>query len=421
MKTRSAAAMLSLGALLALGSTLEGQVVAYTDATVWDGTGAPSAVGVTVLVEDGMIRDIGPNLAVPASARTVSLEGRFVVPGFVNTHGHVSGRWAGGATDGEEARIREDLLLYARYGVTTVNSLGDGTAALVVAQSPMQGRTHARLLASGPVVTEREPASARARARANVEGGASWLKLRVDDNLGASEPMPWDAVEAVFDVGRETDVPVATHLFYLEDARRLVEMGTGLVAHSVRDTDVDAAFVSALAASRACYVPTLTREVSTFVYGERPDFFDDPFFRRFASAEEVARLEDPSTRTRFREDPTAAAYRRALDQAMENLATLQESGIPIAFGTDSGPAARFPGYFEHMELSLMVDAGLTPSEALQSATGIAADCLGLDHVGTLEAGRAADFLVLRADPTQDISATRTLERVFVAGVEVPMS
>lgn len=420
-KTRSLAALLSLGLGLAPAGVIEAQVTAFTGASIWDGTGAAITTDATLLVENGIIRAVGPFVTVPDDATMVSLDGAFVIPGLINTHGHVSGRWSRDAGAPEEARIRADLLLYARYGVTTVNSLGDGAVALDIAREPHDRRVHARLSASGPVITERDPVDARARAMAAVQAGASWLKLRVDDNLGASDPMPWSAVEAVLEVGQATGVPVATHLFYLEDARRLLEMGTSMVAHSVRDIDVDEAFTEALARASVCYVPTLTREVSTFVYGERPDFFADPFFQRFAMPEEVARLEDPAVRARFREDPTASAYRRALEQAMENLRVLQASGARIGFGTDSGPAARFPGYFEHLELSLMVEAGLTPEEALRSATGVAAECLGRDDVGTLEVGRAADFLVLGADPTQDIAATRTLERVFVGGLEVPMT
>ena len=268
-------------------------------------------------------------------------------------------------------------------------------------------------------MADSEPSAARASALANVRAGARWLKLRVDDNLGTTNAMPWPAVEAVFEVGRAHDVPVATHLFYLADAKRLLALGSGMIAHSVRDTDVDRAFTDALLESGVCYVPTLTREVSTFVYGDRPDFFDDPFFQRFARAEEVRGLEASSAQARVRASPAAAGYRVALAQATANLQTLHAAGIPVALGTDSGPAGRFPGYFEHMELAMMVEAGLTPIEALRSATALAGTCGRVDDVGTLEPGRWADFLVLAEDPTRDIRATRTLERVFIGGVEVP--
>ncbi|MDZ7778975.1 MAG: amidohydrolase family protein [Gemmatimonadota bacterium] len=421
--SRFLAPTIALGVALALAGPVDvrAQATAYTGATVWDGTGAPSRLDVTMLVEGGRIAEIGPDVSVPATARTVSLDGKFVIPGLVNAHGHVTGGWATDPSASEEERIRQDLRLYARYGVTSVNSLGDGRAALAVASEAHDGRTHARLLAAGPVVTAHDRLAAREAARRNVEAGAAWLKLRVDDNLGSSEPMPWDAVAAVLEVGVEHGVPVATHLFYLDDARRLLELGTDLVAHSVRDREVDADFVAQLTESGVCYVPTLTREVSTFVYGSRPDFFDDPFFRRFALAREVRRLEQPEVQRRFRESASAEGYRRALPRAEANLVTLHEAGARIAFGTDSGPPARFPGYFEHMELWMMVEAGLTPAEALRSATAVAADCSGFTEVGTLEVGRRADFLVLGEDPTVDIEATRSLERVFVGGREVSMA
>lgn len=409
--------------VLALPTLLAAQTTAFTGATVWDGTGAPARSGVTLLVEGERISAIGANVSIPESATVVPLDGKFVMPGLVNAHGHVSGAWATDVDADPEDRIRQDLLLYARYGITSVVSLGDDRPALEVAGSTttMPGASrgvHARLRASGPVVTARNPAEARRTAEANVDGGAAWLKLRVDDNLGTSEPMPWPAVEAVLDVGRERGVPVATHLFYLEDARRLLDMGTGLVAHSVRDVEMDSGFLHTLERSGVCYVPTLTRELSTFVYEGRPGFFDDPFFQRHALAREVRRLEDPAVQEAFRAGPTADGYRDALEVARRNLILAHDAGIQVAFGTDSGPAARFPGYFEHLELWMMVDAGMSPADALRSATAVAAACGGLEEVGTLEPGRLADFLVLGDDPTRDIEATRSLERVFVGGREV---
>lgn len=414
-------------AALALPTLLAAQTTAFTGATVWDGTGSPAQSGVTLVVEGERLTAIGTDVSVPESATVVPLDGKFVMPGLVNAHGHVSGAWATDPDADPQDRIRQDLLLYARYGITSVVSLGDDRAALEVAGGTEGGTTtmsaagsgaHARLRASGPVVTARTPAEARQTAEANVDAGADWLKLRVDDNLGTSEPMPWSAVEAVLDVGRERDVPVATHLFYIEDAGRLLEMGTGLVAHSVRDVEMDAAFLGTLERSGVCYVPTLTRELSTFVYEARPDFFDDPFFQRHALAREVRRLEDPAVQEGFRDSPTADGYREALEVARRNLMLAQDAGVPVAFGTDSGPAARFPGYFEHLELWMMVDAGMSPADALRSATAVAAACGGMEDVGTLEAGRLADFLVLDDDPTRGIQATRSLERVFVGGREV---
>lgn len=400
------------------GSPLGAQSTAFTGATVWDGTGAPSQRGMTLVVEDGRVVSLEPDGRVPPGAGTVELDGRFVIPGLIDTHAHVSGRWAPADVTGEEARIRGDLALFAAYGVTTVNSLGDGPAAIAVREGRTTDAAYARLLAAGPVIAETSAAEARSAALANADAGVDWLKLRVDDNLGTGTKMPWEAVQAVLDVGEERGVPVATHLFYQEDALRLIEMGTGMIAHSIRDTGVSEELIEKLLAAGICYVPTLTREVSTFIYANRPGFFDEDFFLEYADEAEVARLSEPASMAGFAESPAAAGYRVALRQALENLPPLIAAGVPIAFGTDAGPAARFPGYFQHMELALMVGAGLTPEQALTSATRTAASCLGRNDIGTLEPGRWADFLVLTGDPLRDITNSKTLEQVYLAGQPV---
>jgi len=401
-----------------VGCAADSTAVAFTGATVWDGTGAPAITDATLVVDGGRVVAVGSDVEAPRGAAVVPLDGKWVIPGLVVAHGHVTGAWADEDVTDPVERVRGDLLLYARYGVTTVNSLGDDAPTLAArdAATPADGR--ARVLVSGPVVAAADSAGARAAALANADAGVDWLKLRVDDELGTVAKMPWPAVAAVMQVGRERGLGVATHMFYLEDAKRLLELGTGLLAHSVRDTDVDAAFVDQLRASGVCYVPTLVRDVSTFVYAERPDWFDDPFFVAHANRSQVERASAPDFMAAMRDSPAAAAYRVALAQAQRNLKALSDAGIPIAFGTDSGPAGRFPGYFEHLELQLMVDAGLTPEQALLSATQVAARCVGARDVGTLEPGKAADFLVLGADPLQDVRAARRLEQVYVGGTAI---
>lgn len=410
----AAAALLST---LGTGAAAQSGAVAYTGATVWDGTGSAPVANATIVVENGRIVAIGAGVRPPPGSRTVSLAGKYVIPGLVESHGHVTGAWAPPGVSDPVERVREDLLLYARYGVTTVNSLGEDEPTRLARNAARPTDARARVLVSGPVVTANTAEGARSAAIRNADAGVNWLKLRVDDNLGTTSKMPWDAVAAVMQVGRERGIPVATHMFYLEDAKRLLELGSGMLAHSVRDRDVDAALVGLLAQRRVCYVPTLVREVSTFVYAERPSWFEDPFFLAYAHRGEMAATEEAGFRARQRS--AAGPYRAALEQAQRNLRILHDAGIRVAFGTDAGPSARFPGYFEHLELELMVEAGLTPAQALRSATAVAAECLRLPDVGTLQAGKWADFLVLVEDPLADVSATRSLERVFVAGSEVP--
>ena len=115
-------------------------------------------------------------------------------------------------------------------------------------------------------------------------------------------------------------------------------------------------------------------------------------------------------------DPHYREYPRFFDTAKRNLKRLADAGIPIGFGTDTGPPGRFPGYFEHLELEFMVDAGLTPAQVITAATARAAEFLGASaDLGTLEPGKWADLLVLGANPLDDIRNTRSIEAVFIAG------
>jgi len=159
----------------------------------------------------------------------------------------------------------------------------------------------------------------------------------------------------------------------------------------------------------------LMREVSTFVYETRPSFLDDPFFRRDADPAAIEGVQTPQHQALNR-SPSAARYKVALEQAKRNLKTLTDAGVRIAMGTDSGPAARFQGYFEHLELEHMVSAGLTPMQVLVAATSEAAACMQVgDRLGLLKAGYDADFNVFASNPLDDIRHTRTLESVFVRG------
>jgi imidazolonepropionase-like amidohydrolase len=394
--------------------------VAFVGASIWDGAGGGIIEDGVLLVRDGRISEIGTGVP-PSGSNTVDLDGLWVVPGFINAHGHVSGRWAQENVSTTSERLAGDLALYSHYGVTTVLSLGDEPQEAFALRDEQNaaGLRRARLYLAGPVIADEAPHEAAARAADNVVAGADWLKLRVDDNLGTARKMPWPSVEAVLAVGADTGTPVATHIFYYDDALRLIESGSALIAHSVRDRDVDKAFIDAILEAGICYVPTLVREVSTFVYAERPAFFDDPFFLEAADRGEMARVTQPEHMQEVAASPLADGYRKALTQAQKNLAALQAAGVPIAFGTDSGPPGRFPGYFEHMEFALMSAAGLSPEQILRSATSVAADCLGLEDVGTLEPGNWADFVVLEANPLDDLAATRTIRHVYVAGNEVP--
>ena len=396
----------------------------FVGARLVDGTGAPP-VDRSVLVVSGnkilSVATMSEPGTVPAEAERIDVRGKTIMPGFVNAHGHVAD--TSGLKTGPEFYRRENLerqlTLYSRYGVTTIFSLGgDGPPGVTLRDEPAVGR--ARLFIAGPVITASTAQGAAAEVEKIAAMRVDWLKFRVDDNLGASPKMPKAAWKTVIDVGHAKGLPVAAHLFYLEDAKDLLREGIDLLAHSVRDKPVDEEFVSLAKSRDVCVVPTLTREVSTFVYESTPEWFADEFFVRHADPKVLEELKSPARQAQVRKSASAQKYKAALAVATDNLKRMKDAGVRIAMGTDTGPPARFQGYFEHMELEMMVKAGLTPMDAIVAATGDAARCMKKpDVLGVLKAGANADFVIYTDDPTKDIRNTRTIESVWVSGVRIP--
>lgn len=403
----------------------EESVRAFVGARIIDGSGNEPVDNAVILVRAGRIEAIGASdsVEIPQGAQRIDLAGKSVIPGLINAHGHVGA--SRGLLSGPEYYTEENILdqtvLYARYGVTTVLSLGDdGEAGIRVRESQDTAELdRARLYVAGPVIAAETPEEARRKVSEAAAMNVDIIKIRVDDFLGTREKMAPEVYQAVIDQAHQEGLRVAAHLFYLEDAKSLLRSGVDFVAHSVRDQEVDAELISLLKERDVCLCPTLTREVSTFVYESRPEFFDDPFFLREADQEVLDELQSPERQEELRDNPAVQQYKQALEVASRNLKTLADAGVVIAFGTDSGPPGRFQGYFEHMEFDLMSRAGLSPMQILMSATSDAADCLELDQIGMLEPGKWADMVVLDEDPLADIRNLRSIHSVWIAGNQVP--
>jgi imidazolonepropionase-like amidohydrolase len=413
-------------ALVLSAGAAHAQVKAFTGARLYDGTGASLVPNATIVVEAGRVKAVDPagKVQVPAGAQRIDVSGKTIVPGMINAHGHVADTQ--GLRTGAQFYTEENLLrqlgLYARYGVTTVFSLGgDGVAGFKLRneqETPALNR--ARVYVAGEIITGKTPEEARAQVDRVAATKPNMIKIRVDDNLGANPKMPPEVYRAVIDQARKHNLSVAAHLFYLEDARGLLESGVGLVAHSIRDKEVDAETIGLLKKRGVCVVPTLTREVSTFVYESKPAFFSDAFFLREADSAVLQQLQEPKRMEAMKASTSAQRYKTALEVASRNLKKLVDSGVKIAMGTDTGPPARFQGYFEHMELELMAKAGMTPAQIMKSATGDAAECMqAAGKIGTLQPGAWADFVVLDRNPLEDVKNMRTIQSVWIAGNQVP--
>jgi imidazolonepropionase-like amidohydrolase len=404
------AAGLVLGAYAIPTAQTPAAVKAFTGMRLIDGTDRPPIPDATIVVRDGRIVGAGPaaRVEIPAGAQRVALPGKTVVPGLINAHGHVN----------DAAR---DLRTYAAYGVTAVFSLGDDGPGSFAARDAQANPSldRARIFVAGPVLTPGSPEEARQLVAQNASSQPDIVKIRVDDNLGTTQKMTPEVYRAVIDEAHKRRQRVAVHLFYLSDAKRLLDAGADFIAHSVRDAEVDDQLIAALRKSGVCYCPTLMREVSTFVYESTPDFFSDPMFLKHADMAVVASLKEPAAQEETRRSTSAQRYKKGLEVASRNLKKLADAGIPIAMGTDTGPRGRFQGYFELMELELMAKAGLTPKQVLAAATRDAARCHRVDRdLGTLEAGKWADFVALDADPLADVANMRRIDSVWIAGNRV---
>ena len=417
--------------------------LAIDGAQIWDGTGSPPVQDAILVIKGDRIETVGARgiVSIPPGAKTVSGKGKTLIPGLINVHGHL------GMTKGlkmtRENYGKENILAqlkqYARYGVTTVLSLGTDFEPMFELHGPAKAEEapRATVFTAGRGFTGKNgyPAVLPGNAgiprevdsveeiRTQVEELAKqkvdMVKIWVDDHLGRYPKIRPELYRAIIEEAHKQNLRVMAHLFYLDDAKKLVEAGLDGMAHSVRDREVDEALIKALQDKKAFAVATLTREESTFVYAEPPAFLEDPFFNRWVAPEVIATLKDPAYGKKIKSDPDFSKYPKQLKMGQKNLKKLWDAGVKIAFGTDTGPPGRFQGYFEHRELELMVQAGLTPAQALQTATLNAADCLGISRdFGTLERGKRADFILLDADPLEDILNTRKISQVWIGGREV---
>lgn len=415
----------SIGALLVLSAysyqpslaqSSASATVALTGARVIDGTGRPPLDQATILIVNGRIESVGTGAAVkiPSGATRVNLAGKTVMPGMINAHGH-------SANGDKKLPVREQVVqqmrLYAQYGVTTVVTLGDDgkESVRVHDENTSPSLDHARLFSSGPAVVARNAEEARQLVNANADLGVHVIKTRMN---GVPSDMTPDVYAAVIDQAHKRGLRVACHLFYLHEAMGMVNAGLDVIGHSIRDQDVDASFIAELKRRDVSYVPTLTRDLAVFVYESTPAFLSDPFLLKGVTFTrgQLDQVKDPAFQQRVAKSGEAQMIKKALDQASRNLKILSDGGVRIAMGTDSGTqVGRWQGYFEHVELEMMVKAGMTPMQVLVAATSGSAAAMKIDQLGAIEPGKQADLLVLNADPLSDIKNTRQIHSVWVGG------
>lgn len=377
------------------------EVVAYEGARLIVGDGSPPIEDATFVVDGSRFAAVGSTgqVRVPAGAARVDLEGMTVMPALVDTHTHLSQ---------ERNALVEDLRRRAYFGVGAALSLGAdaGEAPFEVRDQSIPNAARHRTAGRGITmpepgrsdvpywVTTEQEARAAVRELADLE--VDIVKIWVDDRNGQYEKLTPELYGAIIDEAHEHGLRVTAHIFHLEDAKGLLRAGVDAFAHGIRDTDLDDEVIALFRARpEVVLVPNLPpRGVATDVSWLRDHVPEAPWEALQAGAGE-------------RPDAQAAFAIQA-----RNLVRLAQEGVIIALGTDGNTP-----WAGHLEMEDMVAAGMTPSEVLTAATRNAADLLELD-AGVLEAGRSADFVVLEANPLENITNTRRIADVYLKGTVV---
>jgi imidazolonepropionase-like amidohydrolase len=253
---------------------------------------------------------------------------------------------------------------------------------------------------------------ARAAVRAVAAKGIRFVKIWVDDRGGTQQKLTPELYRAIIAEARANGLAVVVHQQSPDDMPGLLEAGVTGFLHGRLGASLDGALATRIAAADAYLVPNLG-------LGElrRERVADDPFLQETTPAEVVARLGAAfDARPAGGGGGGGGGGEQALRQSM---ADLLGAGVDVVLGTDAGAVPdHFFGYTGHRELEIFVRLGMTPAQAIVAATSLPAARLGLGDIGTLAPGKSADFVVLDANPLDDIRNTRTISSVYLHGVAI---
>lgn len=394
--------------------------VVFEGATLLVGDGTAPITNAVFVVEDGSFTAVGSagSIDAPAGAERVDLAGKTVIPGLIDAHlhlGYIDGRnWTDSSANFTRDNLVDQLERLAHHGVVAALSMGlDYDAVYELRDDAPSGV--ARLLTAGAGIARpnasagdprrREvpygvdtPEEGRAAVRELLDRDVDIVKIWVDDRGGTVEKLTPDLYGPIIDEARSLGGQVTAHIFYLEDAKELLRAGLHGFAHGVRDEVVDDEFLGLL--------------------GDDPDVFLIPNLpergrRSEADLAYAAETLPAAALDAMREEDAAFEIdsNELFETQAANLVAMHEAGVLVGFGTDGDGM----GFDAHEELYDMVVAGLTPNQVITAATSASAEIVGRDDLGAVAVGKSADFVVLDANPLDDIRNTRRIADVYIAG------
>jgi imidazolonepropionase-like amidohydrolase len=378
-------------------------VPASADVTAFEGArlivGDGSVVENATLVIDGnKIVQAGSGVQVPAGATRVNLAGKTVMPAIIDSHVHLSAN---------RERLIRDLKQRGYWGVGAAMSLGTDNLELL----PMRNEVipgAARFLSAGRGITRKEPMrptfqieteeEGRKAVRDNVALGVQIIKIWVDDRDGKVQKVTPAQYAAIIDEVHKAGIRATAHIFNMDDAKGLMRAGLDAFAHGVRDKDVDDETVAMFKAR-----PNMVLNPNLPDRGVK---VDRSWMQAGMAPDEFAKLEAENIDRQQQVRDFHGIQAR-------NLAKMNAAGVRIVMGTDGNRP-----WGPHEEMEDMVLAGMTPMQVLLASTRNGAEFLRIADAGALQAGKSADFIVLDANPLDDIKNTRRISSVVLRGAVV---
>jgi imidazolonepropionase-like amidohydrolase len=407
--------------------------------TVIDGHGGAPLANATVVVEGTRITYVGTGVAAtPSGAQVIDGRGKFVMPGLIDVHVHLAGGSGNRAnttpiTPQQELTGVRALHTYLYAGVTTVFDAGNqGTYIFGLREKSRAGAiVSPRIFATGgtvaspgghggPFYIEAWPQD-RAILDQHLAGKPDMVKIGQDEHGWGTRPLitqlPDDLLEKIIRYYHSKGIRSTIHVSNEHNAVEAIYAGVDTLAHPVIQSPVSANYVNMMKVKRVPTASTLTIGESYSRLADHPEYLDQPLYRDTMAAADIQRLKTTES-ARLKDDRWAQWMKVMTPVAQDNLKRLNAVGKDIvACGTD-----RSSGADVHRELELIVGGGITPADAIVICTRNAARFLGkLDEIGTVDAGKLADLVLVTADPTVDINNAKRIDLVIKDGQIVDRS